>query len=176
MTPTDDDGRVRGDAAEMRRAFDRLFAAPDPPAAGETEDFVAVRVGGRPFALRVVELARVEVRRKVTTLPGAAPGLLGLVSVRGQIVPAFSLELALGLPATPAAKPWLAVAAGEPPFGLAFDALDGYLRVPRADVLGGDGPGAPAVVRAAGELRPVVSMAAVLAAVRGWGSSPAGGH
>ena len=163
------DGRaLRTDAAEMRRAFDQTFAAPEPPPAGASDDFLAVRVGGHPLALRVLELARVETRRKVVALPGSDPWLLGLVTALGKVVPVYSLELVLGLPATPAAKPWLAVCGREAQFGLAFDALEGYFRVPRADVLGATDPQAYArqAVRAAGTLWPVVALPAVAAAIR----------
>jgi chemotaxis signal transduction protein len=163
MTPA----TFRTNAAEMRRAFDQTFAAPEPPPAGESDDFLAVRVGGRPFALPVLELVRIESRRKVVALPGSNPWLLGLASTQGKVVPVFSLELVLDLPATPAAKPWLAICSREEPFGLAFEALEGYARTPRAEVLGATGPDAHRAVRAVGALRPVVSLAAVTAAVRG---------
>ena len=168
MTPAP----FRADAAEMRRAFDQTFAAAEPSTAGESDDFLAVRVGGRPFVLPVLDLVRIETRRKVVALPGSNPWLLGLASTQGQVVPVFSLELVLGLPATDAAKPWLAVCSRDDPFGLAFEALEGYARIPRAEVLGATGADthhghAQRAVRAAGTLWPVVSLVSVTAAVRG---------
>ncbi|MBN9519073.1 chemotaxis protein CheW [bacterium] len=173
MTPA----QLGAAAAGMRRAFDQTFAAPEPPPAGESDDFLAVRVGGRPFAVPVLDLARVESRRKVVALPGSHPWLLGLASTQGHVVPVFSLELVLGLPATPVAKPWLVVCGRDEPFGLAFEALEGYTRVPRAAVLGAAEPDAPRAVHAAGGLRPVVSLSAVAAAVRSVvsGRKPSGG-
>lgn len=159
----------RKDVATMRREFDQFFVAPDPLAAAATDDFVAVRVGGQPFALRVSELAWVETRRKIVALPGSRSELLGLVSTRGKFVPVFSLELMLGLPATLGAKSWVAICAGEQQFGLAFEALEGYFRVPRADVLGARGANEDRkeqAVRVAGEVRPVVSVASIQVAIR----------
>lgn len=171
MTSADGHARDRVEAAEMRREFDRQFAAPEPPPAGACDDFLAVRAGGHPLALRVLELVRIEARRKVVALPGTDPWLLGLASVLGSVVPVYSLELALGMPGTPAAKPWLAICGRDVPFALAFEALEGYFRIPRAEVLGageaGAGPGrAQRAVRSGGVLWSVVSVAAVAAAVR----------
>ena len=157
------------DVAELRRVFDQTFAAPEPPPPGETDDFLLVRAGGRPFALRVLELARLEGRRRVVALPGSNPWLLGLATVQGQVVPVYRLEAVLGAPGGDAPSPWLVICGGGAPLGLAFGALEGYARVPRAEVLGGAEPEAraPQAVRAAGALWPVVSLAAVAATVRG---------
>lgn len=154
-------------AAEMRRAFDQTFAAPEPPPAGETDDFLMVRVGGRPYALRVLELVRIEGQRKVLSLPGSSPWLLGLASAQGKIVPVYSLELVLGLPATTAVKTWLAICGREVQFGLAFDVLEDYVRIPRSEIFGAAEPNAQQAIRAAGALWPIVSLTSVTAAVRG---------
>jgi chemotaxis signal transduction protein len=163
MTPT----THLADAAEMRRAFDETFAAPEPLAAGECDDFLSVLVGGHSFALPVRELARIEGRRTVVALPGSNPWLLGLASTQGRVVPVFSLELVLGLSATAAAKPWLAICGREELFGLAFEVLEGYARIPRADILGAEGAESQRAVSVGGSIRPVVAVASITAAIRG---------
>ena len=107
----------------------------------------------------------------MVALPGAHPRLLGLVSARGKLVPVYSLELALGLPAQSPEKPWVAICGrGETQFGLAFDSLEGYVRVARAEILGTGGPDAGRThahlaVRVAGEPRPVIHLPSVLASL-----------
>ncbi|VTR92559.1 chemotaxis protein : Putative chemotaxis signal transduction protein CheW OS=Actinoplanes friuliensis DSM 7358 GN=AFR_25675 PE=4 SV=1: CheW [Gemmata massiliana] len=161
---------LRDDVEQMRRSFDQVFAAPDPPPAGERDDFVAVRVGGRPFALRVAELVRIEAGRKIVALPGGDPWLLGLAACQGKLIPVYSLELALG-DRTTGENTWLGICGREDPLGLAFGALEGYFRVPRADVYGPGEAGsqqndAHRSVSIGGALRTVVHLPSVLAAIR----------
>jgi purine-binding chemotaxis protein CheW len=159
---TTQNDRFRDEAERMRRDFDRLFATPDPPPPAETGDFVGVLVGGRPFALRVAELARIEACRKIVPLPGGRPPFLGLTSLRGRLVPVFDLETVLGLPPTVVVRRWVAVCENEAPLGFVFGELDGYLRVPQSDVLGVrpelSGPQAHQAVREAGGVRPVIHL------------------
>jgi len=161
------DDRFREEAERMRREFDRLFAAPDPPPTAETVDFVAIRIGGRPFALRVAELDRIEACRKVVPLPGGQSPFLGLASLRGRLVPVFDLESVLGLPPAATVHRWAAVCGNEAPLGFVFGELDGYLRVTQSDVLGvrpePTGPPAHQAVREATGLRPVIPLPSLMA-------------
>ncbi|WP_020472199.1 chemotaxis protein CheW [Zavarzinella formosa] len=167
----DRSGDIRNDdAGQMRRSFDQIFAAPEPAPEGELADFVAIRVADRPFAVRVAELARIEAGGKIVALPGGNLWLLGLANSQGKLMPVYSLELALGFDRTPGEKSWLAICGREEPLGLLFDAMEGYLRVPQTDIFGTEAPGAASheqlTVRGGGMLRPVVRMAAVVAAIR----------
>jgi len=158
------------DVVRMRWEFDQLFAAPEPPPAPESDDFLAIRTGSQPFALRVSELAWIEAHRKVVALPSSHPSLLGLVNARGQLVPVYTLELLLGLPATPVAKPWIAIHDRSTPFGLAFEVLERYIRLPCGEVLGHSSETQPGhtrqALRVAGEIWPVIHLPALLAVVR----------
>lgn len=158
------------DVARMRWEFDQLFAAPELPPAPESDDFLAIRTGGHPFALRVSELAWMESHRKVVALPSSHPSLLGLVNARGQLVPVHALELLLGLPATPAPKPWIAIHDRSTPFGLAFEVLGRYIRIPRAEVLGNSSETHTVhtrqALRVAGEVWPVIHVPSLLTVVR----------
>lgn len=150
--------------AEMRHAFDQIFAAPDPPAAEECEDFVAVRIAGQPFAFRVRELAHIESHRKVVAVPSGRAGLLGLAGIRGKLVPVFSPEVVLGAPPTPAPRQWIAVCRHEAPFGLAFDSLEGYFRVPRSSIIAaadGNQASVQQVVRDSSGMWPVIHLPSI---------------
>jgi chemotaxis signal transduction protein len=171
MTPADERTRWRTDVAAMRQEFDRTFAVPESSAVGACDDFLAIRVCGHPFALRVLDLTRIETHRKVVALPESNPWLLGLASSQGKIVPVYSLALVLDLPVSSAGKSWLAICGREVQLGLAFDSLEGYFRIPRAEVLGAPETvehrsHAQQTVRAAGTLWSVVSLTSVLAAIR----------
>jgi chemotaxis signal transduction protein len=156
---TDEIGAAADVAARLRAEFDRGFALAPPVAEDGREGYLAIRIGGDPFALRLAELLGVYVDRKVVTLPSAVPSLIGIASFRGALVPVHDLRLLMGYPTRAEAR-WL-VRVRAAPVGLAFEALEGQFR---ASAEGG-------VVRARDQLRPVVDVARALAKV---GSSPAG--
>ena len=156
---------------EMREAFDSVFAEPDRIRTTDLEDFLAIRVGERPFALRVAELVRIESARKIVALPRADAWLLGLASSQGRLIPVYDMELALGFDRNADEKKRLAICGRDEPIGLAFDSLEGYFRIPRTDIFssgGGetDGKHDRQTVRGAGELRPVINLPQIIATIR----------
>lgn len=59
---------------------------------------VAVCIGGETFGLEMEWVREFAQRPHVTPVPGASPDLLGLVNLRGEVVPLLDLRPALGLP------------------------------------------------------------------------------
>jgi purine-binding chemotaxis protein CheW len=153
-------GGLADRAAALRARFDRSFAEPPRGAAAATEDLLAIRLGGAPYALRLAELAGLFADRKVAPLPSAVRELLGVAGFRGAIVPVYDLRLLLGCTAT-APPRWLVIAA-QLPVGFGFDVLEGHLRVSADAIATGDGGGA--LVHTP-EPRSIVALAAVLAAI-----------
>jgi chemotaxis signal transduction protein len=126
---TMDDLSLAGRAAELRRAFDRSFAdarSVDRPA---TEDLLAIRVGGDPYALRLSEIAGLVADKRITRVPGPVSALLGLAGLRGAVVSVYDLSALMGYRASVSPR-WLALTAGIARIGLAFDQLEGHVRVP----------------------------------------------
>jgi len=124
-------------AAELRVAFDRSFAESQVPELARRLDLLAIRVGEHGYALRLSELLAVHAERHVVRVPGPAPELMGLVGLRGLVVPVYDLRLLLGYPAG-ATPRWLALARAASPFAVAFEALEAHLRVPERDVVAAD--------------------------------------
>jgi purine-binding chemotaxis protein CheW len=163
--------RLASLAAELRRDFDRGFAEPWAAESVRPADFLAIRLGGAAFALRLADLSGVSADRPVTPLPGAPAELVGISSVRGALVPVWDLRLLFGMEAAGAPR-WMALLVAPSPLGLGFDSVDGYLRVyPERVTAAGDreraaGPrGAGlvrSVLRADTQLRPVVDAAAII--------------
>jgi chemotaxis signal transduction protein len=127
--------------AELRHSFDISFTRPTAQARTDTVDLLAVTVGADSMAVPLTAMSGLIADRAVTRLPGSPPDLLGVVGLRGHLIPAYDLVLVLGRsrPATsaqasaaqaPAAPRWLLLAAGSPPMALAVDDVDGHLRVP----------------------------------------------
>lgn len=93
---------------------------------------LAFRVGEKlhGVSLRVVRTALQAV--EVTPVPGAPPGVRGVIDVHGQVVPVVDMRLKVGLPAAPPAVSdrlvLLEVASG--PLALLVDAIHGVVEVP----------------------------------------------
>jgi chemotaxis signal transduction protein len=132
---------------ELRRDFEAGFArAPQTEAAAATRDLLAVRVAGQGHALALDEIARICVDPALITLPGAPPALLGLASIRAVLVPVYDLAVLLGLGGSEKPR-WLALCAGSPILGLAFEALDTHLRIPLASIAAEPSPSDAALAR-----------------------------
>lgn len=163
-----DDAAWHARVAALRSAFDQTFGVAPISETGALEDLIAIRVGDDPYAVRRSELVGLMADRKIVPLPSALPGLLGLTSLRGALLPVYSLGAALGYPSPPRPPRWMAVtlAARDQPLGLAFDEFERYLRV-RSDQLGAAPELSPShvreILRGADHARPVIRAASVAA-------------
>jgi chemotaxis signal transduction protein len=120
-------GERRIESAEaLRRAFDGSFADPPAAAARGREGFLTVRIGGDPYAFRVGDVLAVVSDRKIVAVPTPAPALLGLASLRGDLVPVYDLAQLLGQPRATSTR-WLAVARGPDPVGFAFETFEAHV-------------------------------------------------
>jgi purine-binding chemotaxis protein CheW len=157
-------------AEDLRRAFDRSFAEEVRRDVVQTDDFLGVRIGSEPYALRLSEIAGLYVDRAVTRLPSGAPALLGFASFRGSIAPVYDLHLLLGR-ASAMTPRWLVAARGSS-VAFAFEMFERHLRVPRAGLVahGDSQPSQPFIKEFAsidGLVRPIVHLPSVLDAIRG---------
>jgi purine-binding chemotaxis protein CheW len=150
--------------------FDQTFAEAPRSDASPEDDFLAVSIGGDPYAIRLSEVAGLLSDRRVTWLPGSVTELIGLMSLRGVLVPVYDFRALLGYPRG-AVPRWFLIAAATP-VALAFDRFDGHLRVPRAAVSTGSAqspatllPCVHEVVRTHEFVRPIIHMPGVLDAI-----------
>jgi purine-binding chemotaxis protein CheW len=162
------DQRPVSRAALLRREFDRSFAEAPQLEAERTEDLLAIRVGGDPYALRLSEVAGLFADRRVTPLPSPLPELLGLAGFRGALVPVYDLGSLLGYHRAEAPR-WLVSIAGGASAALAFERFEAQLRFPRA-AIASDGARADRyareVVRTPEAMRPVLHLPSVLEAIK----------
>jgi purine-binding chemotaxis protein CheW len=133
MTPVDVTERL----AALRDDFDRSFTEPSRRHA-EYTGLLAIRAGGRPYALLLSQAAGLHCDRPVTPLPGPQPALLGVAGFGGAIVPVYDLAALLGHPVAERPR-WLVLATGTPALALAFHDLDGHVRVPASALVGEPG-------------------------------------
>jgi chemotaxis signal transduction protein len=156
-------------AVEMRERFDRSFAEPVSRDEVEYVELLAIRAGGRPYALRLGQTSALHPDRPVTPLPGPLGALLGVAGFGGTVVPVYDLATLLGHPA-PARPRWLVLAAGDPPLAFAFHELDGHARIPVASIITETGEGRNrgslrGMALLADGIRPIADLTAARAAV-----------
>jgi chemotaxis signal transduction protein len=155
-------------ALEMRTAFDRSFA--DPPQSEQVplQDFLAIRVGTDPYAIRLADISGLFADRPITSLSSADPAFLGIAGLRGAVVPVYDLGAFLGYPPGEARR-WLLLIGGAA-LALAFEAFEGHLRLPQAALAAELGQTRSRVyiqeiLHAAGSVRPIVQLAAIFQAI-----------
>jgi purine-binding chemotaxis protein CheW len=117
---------VTGGAA-LRDAFDSAFAAARPQPSSARHDFLAIRVGGDPFAVRAADLGGLYTDRRIVPVPSPVPEFMGLTGFRGRLVPVYDLRRLLGYAGGPWPR-WLGLLWTPAPIGLAFDRFDGHVR------------------------------------------------
>ena len=150
----------------LRSDFDRSFGEPFAAPAAEPAELLAITLGGDPYAIRVRELRGVHAHQVVTTLPTAAPDLVGLAAIRGELVAVYDLAALLGYTRCPA--PRHVLLSRTTGLGFAFDSSSRHLRMPQAAITTRPESSAAwltEVVREADFARPIIELAAVCAAV-----------
>jgi purine-binding chemotaxis protein CheW len=114
-------------AAELRREFDRAFAEPIQLGQTRTEDFLAIRMGGQPCAIRLSEISGLFADKKITRVPGGHAALRGIAGFRGAMLPVYDLQMLIGRGGSQAPR-WLVIGKAAP-VALAFDGFERQLRV-----------------------------------------------
>ncbi|WP_337174551.1 chemotaxis protein CheW [Paludisphaera sp.] len=63
--------------------------------------YVVFRLGGEAYALEVLRVQEVLDVLAITEVPGASRSLLGVINLRGHVVPVYDLRIPFGLPEDP---------------------------------------------------------------------------
>lgn len=121
-------GSITEAAARLRRMFDDSFAAPPPGAPEHQEDFIAIRVGASPCALRLAEIASLHMDLPILPVPTPRPDLLGIVALRGVLAPLYDLAALLHR-AQPTRPRWMIFVRSPELVGFAFESFESHLRV-----------------------------------------------
>lgn len=91
----------------------------------------------RSFALDVAKIEQVVRAVEIAPLPEAPPGVLGIIGVRGRIVPVFDLRVRFGLPSRAVrASDFLLIAhTGRRTVALSVDAVAGVVPASEAHIV-----------------------------------------
>lgn len=114
-----------------------MNAQPDSFGTHQAE-FVSFVSGGQGYCIEVARVREIRRWSPVTTLPHAPGYFLGVMNLRGAVIPIIDLALRLGLAATlPTPRHVvLIVAAGNRTVGLLVDSVARILKVPREALRG----------------------------------------
>jgi purine-binding chemotaxis protein CheW len=127
------------DAFFYREDEEPFGPAPEPPLAGERpagprvlEEYLTFFLGGEEYAVPIERVREVARCPPVAEVPRAPGGVVGVVTVRGDVVPVLDPRGALGLPRGkgPEAPGRLVVVdEGDGPCGLLVDAIASVVRL-----------------------------------------------
>jgi chemotaxis signal transduction protein len=149
--------------ARLRLEFDGAFAEPAIRSSDDVETLLTLSVADADYAVRLREIEGLFADRAVATVPSPLPELLGLSSIRGRLVPVYSLGVLLGARSVRAPR-WFVVAEGAAA-ALAFDAMGSYARARPSELLAAETSGGalcPHTLRLDGRTFGVMSIPSVV--------------
>lgn len=94
---------------------------------------VRVRVGGESYALPVENVLEVAELGEIAPVPGAAPSVLGVRNLRGQVLPVFDLARIFGIPREGTSARLLVAEDGPRRAGFAIDEVTDVGDLPDPD-------------------------------------------
>jgi len=147
-----------------------LAPLPEAPVGGRA---CVVLLGGRPFAVDVTDAREVVVVDTTTPVPGAPPSLIGVMNLRGTVLPVVEARPLLGLPVHTRSDRALVVADGERRAAIVIEGVLGLTALD--DVQPAAGDVAPATVADEPSRATLLDARAILAAIRrAWDPAPGG--
>jgi purine-binding chemotaxis protein CheW len=157
-------------ATALREAFDRSFASPPPTVSSDFEDLLSIRVAGDAYVIRLRDITRVVAKRTIVPVPAAAPHLIGLLGLDGEVVPVFGLASLLGYDHEGEAPPWLVVCGPRDPVALGFSELEAHLRLARSALRADDAARSHTAIDevavTASGVRPVIAVPRLIRTIR----------
>lgn len=99
-------------------------------------EFVSLTAGGQAFCVEIAHVREIRRWSDVTALPHAAPAVLGVINLRGAVIPIVDLSLCLGLgPSRGHARNVVIVASvNKRTFGILVSSVSEILSIRRDEV------------------------------------------
>lgn len=134
-------------------------------------EFVTLMAGWQGFAIEIQQIRELRRWSPVTALPHAPLGVLGVINLRGTVVPIIDLAVRLALCETPVSNRavFVVVRIGTRTLGLMVDSVSEIITVPRDQLrdvpsaMGAEaGQGVQSLIETEQELIRVIDLAAIL--------------
>jgi purine-binding chemotaxis protein CheW len=100
----------------------------------ERDEFLTFLLGQETYGVAIERVREVMRAPPVTEVPHAPPGVLGVITVRGEVVAVFDPRGRLGLPSAEGAGRVVIVDGAGGPCGLLVDAVASVIRLPRGSL------------------------------------------
>lgn len=113
--------------AQLREAFDSVFAEPPPALATAPDPYLAISVDASRLAVPLRDVAALEVDKPLASVFAETPAALGVVAARGTILAVYDLHACLGHTPCRTGR-WLIQVKGAP-LAFAFDRYDGHVHL-----------------------------------------------
>jgi purine-binding chemotaxis protein CheW len=112
------------------------FTRPPTGPGDETVQFISFRIGEEEFAINIMAVREIKGWTETTVLPNQPDYLLGILNLRGLIVPIFDLRCRFGMGLTTATRAHVVVIVSvlDRTVGLLVDAVSDILTVQTAEI------------------------------------------
>ena len=122
--------------AGYRMATEELWLRQQPSASAPQHDYLSFLVGDEVYAVEIERIREIIKVRPVTEVPHAPPFVIGVIAVRGVVLPVLDLRLRLRLPSAGLGRSarFLVVRRDEELFGLLVDEVRQVVRLSEADI------------------------------------------
>jgi purine-binding chemotaxis protein CheW len=120
-------------AAHMSNA---AGAAASSAGAGGVKQFISFRIGGEEYAIDIMAVREIKGWTETTSLPNQPQYILGVMNLRGTIVPVFDLRRRFGMGLTEASRSHVViiVAVLDRIVGLLVDAVSDILTIDSSEI------------------------------------------
>lgn len=100
------------------------------------KQFIAFSVGGREFGVDIMSVREIRGWSGTTPIPNSPPAVLGVVNLRGTIVPVIDLRVSFNIPQTDPTRTHVVfiVKIGDRVVGLLVDSVSDILSVRDSDI------------------------------------------
>ena len=102
----------------------------------EHSEFVSFTVAGQAFCLQITQLREIRRWQPVTVLPHAPADVLGVMNLRGAVIPIYDLSARFGLEQTAASERnvVIVVSVNDKPVGLLAEAVSEIISIDPDDI------------------------------------------
>jgi purine-binding chemotaxis protein CheW len=116
--------------------FQAAQSSAEPQLSGRMQQFISFRVGDQEFAIDIMAVREIKGWTDTTTLPNQQEYLLGVLNLRGTIVPIYDLRCRFGMGLTTATRSHVVIIVSvlERTIGLLVDAVSDILTVNSAEI------------------------------------------
>src|SRR3954468_2899316 len=87
----------QGTLAKGRMMVEVVTDAMTDPDRDRAQSYVVFRLGGEGYALEVMRVQEVLDVQAMTEVPGSSKSLLGVINLRGHVVPVYDLRIPFGM-------------------------------------------------------------------------------